>query len=185
MKGGALVLAAGYSRRFGSDKRLYQLDGEPLLRHTLATVQAAGLGCRVCLHPGDGAIPLALGLDGVEFIECSAAERGMGATLAEGVRACQDWDGLLVVLGDMAWVQATTLETLWNRLTQDTLVEPVFKGRAGNPKGFGRACFADLAALDGDSGGRTVVQKYRTRLQAVPVNDPGILRDLDEAPERA
>lgn len=185
MKGGALVLAAGYSRRFGSDKRLYDVEGEPLLRHTVAAVLAAQLPCRVCLRPDDGALPLVLNLPGVEFIECKTASRGMGGTLAEGVGACGDWDGLLVVLGDMAWVQPATLAALWQALAPDTLVEPLYRGAAGNPKGFGSAYFAELAALDGDSGGREIVARHRQRMRGVSVDDPGVLRDLDEPPVRS
>lgn len=182
MRGGALVLAAGASRRFGSDKRVFDIDGQPLLRRTVQAVLDAGLACRVCLKPEDGAIPPLLDRPGIEFIECASAQRGMGATLAEAVAACDDWDGLLVVLGDMAWVQADTLLELWRALTPDTIVQPVFGDAAGNPVGFGRRFFAALSRLEGDLGGREVVQRHRERRQLIPVDDPGILRDLDEPP---
>ena len=185
MKGGALVLAAGFSRRFGSDKRLFEVEGEPLLRRTVAAVQAAGLACRVCLRPDDGALPLVLGLPGLEFIECRDAAGGMGATLAEGVRACHDWDGLLVVLGDMAWVRPATLAALWEALTPDNIVQPVFEGMPGNPVGFGSAFFSELGALEGDRGGRALLERHRDRLLTLPVDDPGVVRDLDQPPESA
>ncbi len=182
---GALVLAAGVARRFGSDKRLYPVEGKALLLRTLEAVTAAGLPCRVCLRPGDGALPLMLGLPGLEFIECRAAARGMGATLAEGVRACHDWDGLLVVLGDMAWVTPATLSSLARTLDRDSIVQPVLQGKAGNPVGFGQRFFAELEALDGDRGGRSLLTQYRDSLKQVDVNDPGVLRDLDEPPNSA
>ena len=51
MRCGALVLAAGYSRRFGEDKRAYPIDGKPLLARTLESVRASGLPLRLCLRP--------------------------------------------------------------------------------------------------------------------------------------
>ncbi len=185
MKVGALVLAAGQSCRFGSDKRLYPVEGKPLLRRTLESVQTAGLPCRVCLRPGDGAIPLMLGLPGLEFIECAGAASGMGATLAAGVKACHDWDGLLVVLGDMAWVQPATLAALAQRLDTDAAVQPCYRGKTGNPVGFGRRFYPELEALAGDRGGRMVLEKHPDCLRSVPVEDPGVLRDLDEPPSDA
>ena len=54
-----------------------------------------------------------LDLPGLEFIECPDASAGMGATLANGVAACDDWRGLLVVLGDMPWVRPATYRSLF------------------------------------------------------------------------
>ncbi len=182
---GALVLAAGRSRRFGSDKRLYSVDGKALLLRTVEAVQAADLPCRVCLRPGDGAIPLMLALPGLEFIECMRAADGMGATLAAGVKACHDWDGLLVVLGDMAWVQPATLAVLARTLDSDAIVQPSYRGKPGNPVGFGRRFYPELEALDGDRGGRMLLNRHPDCLRIVAVEDPGVLRDLDEPPARA
>lgn len=178
MNTGALVLAAGYSRRFGSDKRRYALDGSPLLARTLAQVEAAGIRCRVCLRPGER--PLEMGLADVEFIECPGASRGMGATLADGVRSCGDWDGLLVVLGDMPWIAPASYRRVADALSPDRIVQPFREGRPGHPVGFGSAFYPALEALDGEQGGREVIRANPAALLRIPLDDPGIHRDLDE-----
>lgn len=183
MKAGALVLAAGYSRRFGSDKRRFQLDGIPLLARTLASVQAAGIHCRVCLRPGEGNLRLELGMPDLECIECPGAMRGMGATLADGVRACGDWDALLVVLGDMAWIAADTYRQVFDALSAERIVQPAHNGRPGHPVGFGSRFFSALEALDGEQGGRDVIRENAPALLQIPVADPGIHRDLDKMPD--
>ena len=182
MKGGALVLAAGASRRFGSDKRRFPLEGEPMLRRTLEAVRAASLACRVCIGPGEGDIPLWLDLPGLEFIECPHAPAGMGATLADGVAACGDWQGLLVVLGDMPWVQPSTYRYLFESLDAGNIVQPEFGGRPGNPVGFGADFFAELRSLTGDAGGRELLRRHPEALIRLPLEDPGIHRDLDTPP---
>jgi molybdenum cofactor cytidylyltransferase len=179
VKTGALVLAAGASRRFGSDKRRHLIDGQPLLKRTVQTVVEAGLPCRVCLRPGDGDIPLLIDLPGIEFLECTTAGHGMGATLAEGVGNCRDWDALLVVLGDMGWVQPATLVAVASKLTAHTIVQPTFRQQPGQPVGFGRDFFAELRDLSGDKGGRAILLRHRSAWIGVPVEDQGILRDLD------
>jgi molybdenum cofactor cytidylyltransferase len=39
---------------------------------------------------------------------------------------------------------------------------------------------AELATVSGDEGARTVVSRYRHRLVLLPVDDAGILRDIDQ-----
>ena len=51
---GGLVLAAGAATRFGAPKQLAELDGRPLLEHSLATMTAAPVG-RVVVVLGSGA----------------------------------------------------------------------------------------------------------------------------------
>ena len=179
MKIGALVLAAGASRRFGSDKRRHIIDGQPLLKRTVEAAREARLSCRVCLRPGDGDIPLLLDLPDIGFIECGSASQGMGATLAEGIGYCGDWDGVLIVLGDMGWVRPATLEMLASKLTPHTIVQPTFRTRPGHPVGFGREFFPELERLSGDRGGRDILVRNRSAWIELPVEDPGILQDLD------
>jgi molybdenum cofactor cytidylyltransferase len=176
---GALVLAAGVSRRFGSDKRRFLVDGEPLLRRTVARVLAAGLPCRVCLRPGDGDLPLWLDLPDVSFLECPGANRGMGATLAEGVARCDDWEALLVVLGDMAWTASATLAAVAASVTRRNIVQPTYRGRPGHPVAFGERFFPELRTLSGDRGGRDIIARCPDLVTGLPVDDPGIHRDLD------
>lgn len=182
MKCGALVLAAGHSRRFGEDKRVYPVDGTPLLARTVEGLRGSGLPLRLCLRPGEvGRLP---GLRDVECIECTGAARGMGATLAEGVAACGDWDALLVVLGDMAWVAPGTYVAVAAAVARDRIVQPWQGGQPGHPVGFGADFFPQLAALDGDRGGRSVIARHSTALLRLDVDDPGIHRDLDLPPEQ-
>jgi molybdenum cofactor cytidylyltransferase len=50
-------------------------------------------------------------------------------------------------------------------------------GRRGNPVGFGRVHLAALLALEGDQGARRLLQTCP--VTEVPVEDPGIFRDID------
>ncbi len=182
MNNGVLVLAAGVSRRFGSDKRRYLLDGKPLLVHCLDAIAAAGLPPRVCIGPDDGDLVISLGATGVQFIECDQARRGMGATLAQGVARCDDWDGVLVALGDMPWVLPETFRTVSQSLLPGQIVQPVYENRPGQPVAFSAAFFDKLRGLDGDIGGRELLREHENQLLKTAVNDPGIHQDVDTPP---
>jgi molybdenum cofactor cytidylyltransferase len=52
-------------------------------------------------------------------------------------------------------------------------------GQRGHPVGFAADLYEDLAALDGDEGARSVVERHRAWLELVRVDDPGIHFDID------
>ena len=180
MNVGVLLLAAGSSRRFGSDKRLALLpDGRPLLFAAIAAVQRSELPLRVCLRPGDDLLRERLLAAGVAVLECQRANRGMGATLAEAVAQLADWRGLLVALGDMPAIQPDSFRRVAAALTADASVTPTFQGQSGHPVGFGSDFFSALASLDGDRGARDLVSRAGSVHRHLPLADPGILRDVD------
>lgn len=185
----ALMLAAGCSRRFGSDKRRVRLaSGHTLLQASMAPVLAAGLPLYVVLRPGDdfaelGGCAMDAALPPAQCIVAPRAEEGMGASLADAVAALpESVAGCLVLLADMPALKPATLRRIAAALAEDgeeALVAPGWQGRRGHPVGFGRAWFDQLAQLDGDRGARELLQREAERLRLLPVDDPGILLDID------
>src|SRR4029450_4733047 len=83
---GGLVLAAGAATRFGAQKQLAELDGIPLLEHSLRTMTAAPVG-RVVVVLGSGADEIldAVDLHGADPRLCSRWDEGQSASLACGL----------------------------------------------------------------------------------------------------
>jgi molybdenum cofactor cytidylyltransferase len=179
----ALVLAAGQGRRFGSDKRRALLaDGTPLLVATLLQAQRQFARVFVLLRGTDDA--QALGVPpGVEVLRCADAdaEQGMGHSLAAGVSALQAHpsSAIAVLLGDMPWLSAGTLALLLEHAGPQRIVFPVYQGQRGHPVLFGRQFYPQLQQLRGDSGAKALLLNQPQACVAVPVDDPGVLCDVD------
>ena len=180
MKVGVLLLAAGRGTRFGSDKRRARLpDGTPLLERSIANLTATGLPLRVALGPGDDALAEALAARGIDTLHCTDAPRGMGATLAAAVGQLPAWDVVLVALGDMPWLRPASITAVARAAGPDAICVPCHHGRRGHPVAFGRRFLPELAALDGDRGARDLLLRHAAAVREVPVDDPGIRRDVD------
>ena len=179
---GALVLAAGFSRRFGGNKLAAPMaDGRKLIEHTLGNIAAAIAEIVIVTRDetaerfSPGAIPL-LVFDG--------AEQGMGASLAFGVSQLPtDWDGCLVCLADMPHIGPETYRQLASRLGPKSIVIPRHNGRRGHPVGFGRDFFPELARLDNDRGGQAIIARHQGRVEPIEIDDPAILIDIDTPKE--
>jgi len=182
--GGALILAAGFARRFGSDKRRHALpDGDTLLDATLRRYAEVFVHVAVVIREGEDDLAAALRAvcPDVRIVIAADAALGMGHSLAAGIRAvADDWSWVAVALGDMPWVRAATLSTLvhaFGALDGEAVLQPVVGDRTGHPVLFGSACFGELARLTGDTGARAVLERHP--VHRLVVDDPGIFQDLD------
>ncbi|MCO7233977.1 MULTISPECIES: NTP transferase domain-containing protein [unclassified Cobetia] len=188
-----LVMAAGQSRRFGSDKRQARLaDGQTLLMATLSRVMSCEVDWRLLLREDDDPAAL-LG----EAFACEHARRiwrapqadnGLGASLGDAFRQLSDEAGLAHVqvaavwLADMAQITAQTFHALQAQADDVHIVRPRLDGedsRPGHPVLFGRTLWAELAALDGGEGAREVITRHLEALREVAVGDVGIHHDID------
>lgn len=176
-----ILLAAGESRRFGSRKLLHPLPGgEAIGRRSAVNLASAVDRVVAVVAPQDDAIRALFEGAGVEVCVCPRAKEGMGASLACGVRAAADAQGWVIALADMPFVQPHTIAAVAAALRAGAaLAAPVHAGQRGHPVGFAREYYDQLVALGGDVGARDILQRDAARLAAVPVDDPGVHRDID------
>ncbi|MBT8336600.1 MAG: NTP transferase domain-containing protein, partial [Gemmatimonadetes bacterium] len=64
-----------------------------------------------------------------------------------------------------------------------TVSVPVCDERRGNPVAWSRAHFAEILALEGDRGARDLLDRHAAGVIEVPVDDAGVLRDVDTLQE--
>jgi len=177
----ALLLAAGYSRRFGADKRLAQLaNGTHVAVQSAWLLQAAGLAVQAVIRPEDERLQLLFQQQGVHCIDCMEAALGMAASLRAGVEATPQAAAWLVALADMPFIQPATVQRLiavWRQ--QGGIVLPSWQGKRGHPVIFTAPYREALLALQGDQGARPVLQQHAAAVQTVPLEDAGIHQDID------
>jgi molybdenum cofactor cytidylyltransferase len=178
----ALILAAGSSQRFGEDKRLARVDGDStLLYKSLAPYLELELDPVVALarRSADDLLADMLAELGVRSIRCSRSAEGMGSTLGEAVKRLSLCESLIVGLGDMPLLKASTLQEMIAQGSVERIVYPTSRGQRGNPVLFGRRFFTALAGLSGERGAAALIRECRDSCYGVEVSDPGIFLDVD------
>ncbi len=180
-----ILLAAGRGSRFdpaGARNKLLQAlpDGQPVAAASARAMLAAVQRVIAVVREEDAATAGLLRGLGCEVVTCADAASGMAASLACGVRHAGDAGGWLIALADMPFVRPATMAALAHEVAQGgagAIAAPVLEGRRGNPVAFGRAHLQALLALQGDQGARTILKN--NPVNALTVDDPGILQDID------
>jgi len=176
-----ILLAAGSGTRFGGDKLLHPLeDGVAIAAHAARNLLAATPDVIAVVRWGDFPLYDMLEQEGCQVTMFQGAARGMGASLAHGVREARSADGWVIALADMPRLAAATVRAVIAALEEGALIAaPAYRGERGHPVGFGAALRDELLELDGDRGARAVIEQHRGTVRLVECDDPGVLYDID------
>jgi len=176
-----VLLAAGAARRFGSDKLLHPLDdGTPLGLAAGRKLIAAVPDSLAVVRADNHGLAEALAGIGFHIVINPWPEQGLSSSLRQGVAARADATGWLIALADMPWVMPATLDLLARRLAAGaSVVAPLHRGRRGHPVGFAAHWASQLQHLTGDQGARELLARRSAEILLEPVDDPGVLADVD------
>ncbi len=182
-----ILLAAGYSKRFGSNKLLQSLPaGSPQAGTPIALASARHFldalpDSVAVVRPRAQKLAKILRDAGCNTVICKNAGEGMGTSLAAGVRSAPDADGWVVALADMPFIRPDTIRTVAKVLKEGaSIAAPSFQGKRGHPVGFARRFYEELSALRGDDGARQFLKQHPDWVTLFEVDDPGVLRDIDK-----
>jgi molybdenum cofactor cytidylyltransferase len=176
-----ILLAAGASTRFGSDKLLHPLgDQTPVALAALANLRAAVPRVIAVVRPGAALLASRLSEAGATVILCVDADAGMGASLATAVGASGAVAGWVIALADMPYIRPETIASVAASLCAGAaMIAPAYQGVRGHPVGLSAQFRGQLEALRGDEGARTILRQNTGLVQLIEVDDPGVCRDID------
>ena len=182
---GALLLAAGQSRRMGGpNKLLAEIDGIPMV----AQIARRLLGSRArpiiaVLGNQADAVDAALGKLPVERARNPDFAAGLSTSLKRGLAALPpDLDGVIVCLGDMPLISGRHLDRLiaaFNPLEGRAIIVPTRRGKRGNPVLWSKRFFPEMAELAGDVGAKHLIGEHAELVAEVEMDDDSVLVDID------
>ena len=194
-----IYMAAGNSRRFGSNKLFYELDGKPMYRHLLDRL--AEIKNRYNKSKSDSqTIDITVVTRYREILDycacipdCHAvlsqdSEKGISYTIKAGIMAVQEQkktgmqDYYMFAVADQPYLKSQSVIKLIDRVLKNTggkrLAFSLRCGDAvGNPCVFNSSLIPQLLSLEGDKGGRSVAKKHDCVY--VDIADERELMDID------
>jgi molybdenum cofactor cytidylyltransferase len=187
---GAIILAAGMSKRMGQPKQFLNLHGKPLFLHGVETAVQSGL------HP-----IVIVGGEHIELLKEQIRDlpaevihnpnfsQGLSSSLKTGVKAVQDKvSAAFIFLADQPFIPVTVVKRLresyyTEKLNNIKIIRPRYASVPGHPVLFDREIFPELLCIEGDRGAQQVIQKHSAELKFVDFDNPLWGVDIDTPEE--
>ena len=179
----AVVLAAGESRRMGTQKLLLPFGGATVIEAVVRTALASPVDRVLAVLGADReAVRLKLGPCGIEFTVNEDFTRGMLSSVQTGFRALPaDAEAAVVMLGDQPFLPARVVDAVVGayRASGKGIVIPAFRGRRGHPVLVDMKFRAAVLALDPADGLHQLMRAHPGDVHEAEVEDADVLRDMD------
>ena len=180
MKLGVVLLAAGKSVRFGSNKLLADYCGRPMVCCVLEALQLL-FADKICVVAGDDSVAALAHEYGCDVICNHEPQIGQSHSIHLGVSAMKDMDAALLVAGDQPRLTGESLCALVEAFCASPKGLACLRDEThmGNPAVFSKAYFPQLLALSGDRGAKRILTAYQEDLLVVSCLYQGELADAD------
>ena len=177
-----VLLAAGTASRMGSNKLLFELDGESILRGAVRRALAGGLSPLLVVlgHEADKAARELEGLP-CQWALNPLYEQGINSSLKSGILAVPPQArAAMVLLADMPFVTPEMIAAMVARYreTRAPLVISDYDGVNAPPMLYDRSLFNELLTMTGEGCGRQVVKRHRGEAEVLAW-PAAALADLD------
>jgi molybdenum cofactor cytidylyltransferase len=180
----AIVLAAGQSRRMGSDNKLLALvEGRPMVSHVVDAVLASRASPVVVVtgHEADR-VRAVLADRPVQWCHNPDYEAGLSSSLRAGLDALPEVEGVLVALGDMPRIKPAQIDRLiaaFHPTEGRAISVPTVRGKRGNPVLFASRFVPEMRQVSGDVGARHLIGAHAEEVVEIEMDDDAALLDID------
>lgn len=179
----AVILAAGESRRMGTQKLLLPFGDTTVVGAVVRTALASRVGRGLVVIGADREdVRREVAPRGVELAVNNDYRLGMLSSIQAGFRALPEGaEAAVIMLGDQPFLASATIDDIVAEYEADRrgIVIPAYRGRRGHPVLVGLEYRDEVLALDPADGLRALMRGHPRDIREVEVPDANILRDLD------
>jgi molybdenum cofactor cytidylyltransferase len=176
----AIVLAAGFGKRFGGKKLVSRYADSLLIDQALAAAKAAPARTVTVVVGADPDVETAALAAGAKVVRAADFAEGLSASLRAGIASLpDDCAGAFIFLGDMPRIPHAVLPKLAGAFEAGAVAaQPVHQGQRGHPALIGRALFPQIMLLTGDMGAGRLLADLGDQVALIEAGD-GVLFDVD------
>ena len=183
---GAVVLAAGYSRRMSSFKPLLDVGGKPAIQRVIDALKDGGIPQTVIVTGYNRELLLSF-IDGINTVEAYNAEydQGMFSSVLTGIRKLLEisgnsLEGFLLTPVDQAAVTSDIIRLIISdENVCSKFVVACYMGKSGHPLWVPFRFIDEILSCSGDAGVRGVTEKYADEVVRLETGAKSVVMDMN------
>lgn len=184
MKTYIIYLAAGNSRRFGTNKLFYKINDKELYRYGLDNlIKLVSIRNDCKLIVVTQYFEITKTYPELDYVYSSKCKDGISYSIKAGLEMINEQDNFQVmfVVADQINLNYQTLNKMLDNynVSNYSLATLSYQNKVGNPTIFDCKYIDELKRLKGDHGGRKILNKYLERCLFFEVDDHKELFDID------
>ena len=184
----AVIPGAGRSRRMGQPKLTLPLGDRSVVRHLLDALDRPAIAARVVvMRRDDEALQAEVAKTKADIVQPDVDPPDMRASVQHALDhiaanfSPDNNDAWLLVPADHPAIDPNVIDRLldrWKETSADILI-PTANGRRGHPTLFRWSLVEAVREIPADQGLNALVEQFAGSVEEFPVNDGGILADVD------
>ena len=176
----AIVMASGMSKRMNKDKLRMLINDRQIYGFVLELISNSSFYETAVVSKDDEILDTAVkyGFKGIKNTEYSM---GQSRSIVKGIESLKDSDGYMFFVADQPFLSVDTVKLLCSEFEEnpEKIILPYCNERRGNPVIFPKSLKEKLLALEGDSGGKTVINSNEDKIICVNINKKEEFIDID------
>jgi molybdenum cofactor cytidylyltransferase len=186
MKIAMIITAAGMSTRQKHNKLLIRSCNETIIEKTINNLLNNNLDIYIVIgYQKELIVPIIVDRfrNDIKIVENKDYESGIASSLKAGIKAAGgNYDYFGFCNGDKPFIKVKTIKILLKYLLENkpSILVPIYQEHSGHPTIFSKDYIHDFSLISGDTGGREIIKKYPSVVTYLPINDEGIILDMDK-----
>ena len=178
----AIVLASGYSSRMGENKLLLLKDGIPMIEHLFKELFKLNFYKVIVITQYNEVKKLAESYTYRSIIN-NNPQRGISESIKLGVKNTDTSSDFMFFTGDQPFLRGKVIKKLMDISGNRYIAVPRLLGKRKSPVIFGKFYREELLKLDGDTGGKEIINRNLNSVRYLDFYGGNDFMDIDTMEE--
>ncbi|WP_434293594.1 molybdenum cofactor cytidylyltransferase [Clostridium botulinum] len=176
----AVIMASGYSTRMRKNKLMLPFKGKPIIEHVIDAIKECNFNEIILVGKEKKVLDIAKRKNILTVLN-TEAYKGQSQSIKLGILNISSSKGYMFFTGDQPLLNSYTINLLLNTFTEnnDYIVIPKYKNKVGSPTIFPGKFKNELLNLQGDVGGKIVINNHINEILFVNLRNGYSLFDID------
>ncbi|WP_461615563.1 molybdenum cofactor cytidylyltransferase [Clostridium sp. Marseille-QA1073] len=176
----AVIMASGYSTRMGKNKLLLPFRGKPIIEYVIDAVQKCTFNEIILVGKEKQILDIGKSKNILTVLN-TEPYKGQSQSIKLGILNTCASDGYMFFTGDQPLIDSYTINLLLDAFmkNKNSIIVPRYKTKAGSPTIFSTKFKDQLLNLQGDVGGKAIINNHLSEVLFIDLKSDYSLLDVD------